>query len=402
MNEKKKLSVIGLITLFIAYSSAFAGSLISPVTSNLMAELEGSPIFGINFVISGAALIALIFNFITGFASQFISKKKLQIIGTLCYATGGVGLVFARGLVPWIICRSLIGVSSGIVCVTIPAIICELYINIDKRSKYLGFLNLVGNAVGIMFSLLGGMIAVTSPNWHNVFWLNSVAFIALIGAIFLVPDMGVEGKKEKTQNENKKKEHFNVPFCIILIIGQVLCNGLFCVIYYLIDLYVVETEIGTSALTGTFSAVGTAFAALSSVVFGIIYMRLKRWTAPVAWILVAISFIVLSLKANTGIFIVMGALGFAFNSISYVFYQTKLSEVAPPSKVSMFMALSSAAAAAGMYLSPYIPSIIEAIFGADTMQQSFLYIGLILVVCSIASVVLIFVVRDEHDKPKAA
>lgn len=400
MKDTKKLSAVGLITLFVAYSSAFAGSLISPVTASLMEELAGSPVFGINFVISGAALIALVFNFITGFASRYISKKKLQIIGTLCYAVGGLGLVFARGLVPWIIFRSLIGVSSGIVCVTIPAIICEIYIDISRRSRYLGLLNFVGSAVGMMFSLVGGFIAVSSSNWHNVFWLNLIAFAALFGAVFLIPDMGTDtgAGEEKKEDVNDKNKKFNKPYCVALIIGQILCNALFCVIYYLIDLYVVETEIGNSALTGTFSAVGTACAAIASVFFGTIYMRLKRWTAPLAWILVAVPYILLSLVTNAGVFIIMGAVAFAFNSVSYVFYQTKLSELAPQSKVAMLMAISSAAAAAGMYLSPYIPEIVQGIFGVDTMQGSFLYLGLALAVCAAVSVIFIFVLRDTHDK----
>lgn len=401
MNTQKKLSVAGLITLFCGYGSAFAGSLISPVTSNLMNELSGSPEFWINFIISGAALVALIFNFVTGFASQFISKRKLQLIGNICFCAGGIGLVFARGIVAWGICRSLIGVSSGIVCITIPSIICEEFVDIKKRSRYLGIYNFVGCALGMIFSFGAGIIATNSPNWHNVFWLNAISIIGLLGTIFLVPDTGASGKKAKettAESQEVSTEKFNLPFCVVLLIGQALAQALFCVVYYLIDLYVVETGIGNATLTGTFSAVGTATAAIISVVFGAIYMKLRRWTAPVSWLLVAVPYILLSMKTNSVVFVVLAAVMFAGNSIAYVYYMTKISELAPPSKSAMLMTANSVVCSGGMYLSPFIPSLVKSMFGAETMQSSFLYIGIAMVVCGVVSTALIFLMKDSHDK----
>lgn len=405
MKTTKKLSIAGLITLFCGYGSAFAGSLISPVTSNLMGELSGAPEFWINFVVSGAALVALVFNFITGFASQFISKRKLQLIGNICFCVGGIGLVFARGLVAWAICRSLIGVSSGIVCITIPAIICEEYVDIKMRSRYLGIYNFVGCALGMAFSFGAGIIATSTPNWHSVFWLNAISIVGLLGTLFLVPDNGASGKKAKEEKEVSQAADtgkFNLPFCIVLLIGQALAQALFCVVYYLIDLYVVETGIGNAALTGTFSAIGTAAAAIISVVFGVVYMKLRRWTAPISWLLVAIPYMLLSMKTNSVVFVILGAIMFAANSIAYVYYMTKISELAPPSKSAMLMTANSVVCSGGMYLSPFIPSLVKALFGAETMQASFLYIGLAMLICGIISIILIFVMKDSHDKPQAA
>ena len=405
MKTTKKLSFAGLITLFCGYGSAFAGNLISPVTSNLMGELSGSPEFWVNFVISGAALVALVFNFITGFASQFISKRKLQLIGNICFCVGGIGLVFARGLVPWAIFRSLIGVSSGIVCITIPAIICEEYVDIKLRSRYLGIYNFVGCALGMVFSFGAGIIATSTSNWHSVFWLNAISVIGLLGTIFLVPDNGASGRKAKggeAVSETAETGKFNLPFCIALLVGQALAQALFCVVYYLVDLYVVETGIGSAALTGTFSAVGTAAAALISVAFGAVYMKLRRWTAPVSWLLVAVPYVLLSIKTNSVVFVVLGAIMFAGNSIAYVYYMTKISELAPPSKSAMLMTANSVVCSGGMYLSPFIPSLVKSLFGAETMQSFFFYIGIALLVCCAVSVLLIFVMKDAHDKPQAA
>lgn len=404
--KTKKLSLVGLITLYLACSSAYIGNLIAPVTSAMLGEFAGASTFWKNYLISGAAIIAMIFNALTGVAAQFISKKKLQVIGTLCFCVGGLGLIWAKSLPLFAVLRSLVGVSSGIVLVVTPAIICEMYVDVRERSRFLGYLHVCTTGFGVLFSFFGGLIASRTSSWRNVFFMNLVAVVAFAGAFFLIPDTGAEGKKKNQEKKQKemsaggKEEKFNLSLTVFILAGQFLMSMLFYVLVYLIDLYVVENKVGDSMVTGTFSAIGMAAAAVVSVFFSKIYMKTGRWTSPLTWIPTGLCFALLATRPNRVLFLALAAVAFSSWSLNYLYYLQKLSELAPSSKTTMMMSLNSVAASGGGYLSPFIPTALKAVFGVDTMRESYLYIGIIMLIIAATAIVLIYVMKDIHDRPE--
>ncbi len=395
-------TVIMLIGLYLAYASAFTANLVTPVTSLMLADFADYPEPLVNFLISGATLFTLGTSFLVGILAKYVSKRKLQIACTAIYSIGGIGMIFATKLPLFIACRMCCGVGSGCAMITIPGIICELWPEGRERTRYMSFMTTVGLIIAMIFSLCAGVIADRTSNWHNVFWLEIVAVFSFITAIFFVPETPPEGKANAAQAADGSpgvKKKVNVPFLLVVIAGQFLMQGLYCVMYYLADLYVSQTGIGSASLTGLNLSVASAAGAVFTFAATAVIMKCRRWTAPWSWVMVGVCFLALGLFPNPIIFVAACAIACGFQTFTYIYYQVKFTELAPPDKLSMFMTMNTFASTVSMFLSPYVPSLFKRLFGAQDMQASFLWLGIVMIAIAVISVLLIFVIRDEHDKP---
>lgn len=402
-NVSRGKTALMLIGLYLAYASAFTTNLVTPVTSLMLEDFANYPEPVINFLISGATLFTLGTSFLVGILAKYVSKRKLQIACTAIYSIGGLGMVFATKLPLFLAFRMCCGVGSGCAMITIPGIICELWPEGRERTRYMSLMTTTGLVIAMIFSFFSGVIADRSSNWHNVFWLEIVAVFSFITAIFFVPETPPEGKSNAVKNAEggpAEKKKVNIPFLLVIIAGQFLMQCLYSVMYYLSDLYVSQTGIGTASLTGLNLSVASASSAVLTLAATAMIMKLRRWTAPGTWLIAGLSFLVLGLFPNPIVFVTFCGTAAGFATINYVYYQVKFTELAPPDKLSMFMTMNTFASTVSMFLSPYVPSLFRVLFGAQNMKESFLWLGIIMLAITAISILLIFIVRDEHDKPK--
>lgn len=392
MEISKRPPVWALFVINLAYGAAYVGSLLAPVTTRMFEEFAAYPDFWKNYIISGPALWVAVFSIVTGVAARYVSKRKLYLTGAICYVVSGLGLVLARSLPAYVVLRTIGGISAGITGVTVPGMLCELYSDPRERSRYLSYFTLTGAGMGMAFSLLGGAIA-TWGDWRNVFWINIISIPAVIAAFFFFPDTGAEGEKAAQASEGQKRP-FNRPLFVTVVLGQFVMCTLYRVIYYLADLYVSQTGIGGSALTGTESSAGQLMAALCAMSFAAAYGKLRRWTSPVTWCVVGLAFVCLGFHANAVLFVLLGAVAAGAQSINYIYYQQKLSELAPAGKTTLFMMLNSVLIALASYLSPFLPTVFKALTGTADMQETFFVMGTVILVCAAAAVVFVFLIRD--------
>ena len=393
-----------LIGLYLAYAASFTATLMSPVTSIIFREFADRSEVELNFLLSGSTLFTIAASLLIGVLARRISKKKIQIACTAVYSIGNLLMLFGTSFPMFLAGRMCCGIGSGAAMTTIPGIICQIWPEGKERTKYISYMQTAGLLIGVVFSLFSGIIADRSSNWHNVFWLGIVSVFSFFAAVFVIPDTPPEREIQtdsvKTAGGAGAKKKINLPFLLVIFAGQFMMNGLYCVMYYLSDLYVSQTGIGTAALTGLKGAVASGSGALIALVATAIYMKLRRWTAPGTWLWIGACFLMLGLYPSAVVFVVGCGFACAGQTVNNIYYQMKFTELAPPDRVSMFMSINTFATTFSMFLSPYVPSLFKKLFGAQNMQESFLWLGIIMLAIAVISVILIFVVRDEHDKPQ--
>lgn len=377
------------ITILLAGYGMFSDVIVVPIVTAIFTEFPNSNTFIQNFVITGPALIAIPTLLIAGKLAQYFSKKDLLMFSFIVYLIGGIGGAFVNSIELLAITRAISGAAVGLIGVLALSLIPEIYTDIAERGQVIGLYNAVSAVFGVIMSILSGVIALTS-GWRNSFFLNSLAFISLALIVFFLPRTPPEGKLIKQEEVIQGNSNYSYKSIIAIIIAVFYYTAPTCAIYYCIDIYVVEKALGTSALSGTITAGMTLGTFLTSLAFGIIYMKLRRLMPPVFFIVTGVCFIILTYTTSPLIVLIACILVGGFSALSASYYPMVISEIVPESKLSIIMSFYMITLNISFFLSTYVPIVIQRIFRVESTADSLIYIGILLGIGGVVSLILAF------------
>lgn len=372
---KKNRDIFVKLAILCAGYGVFSDAVVVPLISSIFAEFPDSSTFLMNFIITGPALISIPVALIAGELARYVSKKDILIVGFMLYLVGGLGGAYANSMVFLAVMRTFSGAAAGIIGVLAMALIPEIYSDLRERGQVIGWYNATSALFGIGMTFAAGLLAIDS--WRNAFYVNAFSVVSLLLIIFFLPRTAPEGRRRKEKAVGKKVKY---PFgkVTLLMLACFTIGVLYCVIYYTIDIYVAEKALGSSALSGTLTAFGTLASFLCSLIFGSFYYKVRRFMPVIFFLVCGISFVLLSLVNNI-ILISMGCmLAGGSYGISLSYYAMVLSETVPESDMSLSMSYFFIVINVAVFLSPYVPILIQKIPNVITYNQSFLYIGIML------------------------
>jgi MFS transporter, SP family, galactose:H+ symporter len=139
-------------------------------------------------LVVGAVLFGAMFGpFISGFLTDKLGRKKINIIASLIFVVGSILAAIAPDTNSLIAGRLLLGLAIGIVAATVPLYLAELSPK-DKRGRMVTFFQLA-ITLGILLSYVVGYIFGNAENaWRLMFWAGFVPAIILFVGMLLVPE----------------------------------------------------------------------------------------------------------------------------------------------------------------------------------------------------------------------
>ena len=139
-------------------------------------------------MVVGAVLFGAMFGpFISGFLTDKLGRKKINIIASLVFVVGSILAAIAPDTNSLIAGRLLLGLAIGIVAATVPLYLAELSPK-DKRGRMVTFFQLA-ITLGILLSYVVGYIFGDAENaWRLMFWAGFVPAIILLVGMLLVPE----------------------------------------------------------------------------------------------------------------------------------------------------------------------------------------------------------------------
>jgi sugar porter (SP) family MFS transporter len=139
-------------------------------------------------MVVGAVLFGAMFGpFISGFLTDKLGRKKINIIASLIFVVGSILAAIAPDTNSLIAGRLLLGLAIGIVAATVPLYLAELSPK-DKRGRMVTFFQLA-ITLGILLSYVVGYIFGDAENaWRLMFWAGFVPAIVLFVGMLLVPE----------------------------------------------------------------------------------------------------------------------------------------------------------------------------------------------------------------------
>lgn len=383
-----KHSFIVKLTIISMSFAMMSDSVVVPLVSQIFATYPEASAFSQNFIISGTALMMTLVSLLSGKLAQHFSKKDLLIVGFSLFTVAGIGSGLVNSVVLLSVCRGLTGVAIGLISPLALGLISELYIDIKERSGIIGVFNGMMAAFGAVMSIAAGYIAVT--NWQAAFFINAIAIPVLILTIVFLPRTPPEKqvKHDSIKVDGSVREKIPALKLTAISVSAFFMNTLYCVIFYCIALYITERNLGDSSVIGILSSLGTLGSFAIGMMFSVIYMRTKRFSPTIFFILLAASYFVLSMPVGIIPVGLACAVGGACYGMSYSYYIVEISEVMPAHAVSMGMAIITSVIGVSMFLAPYVIGVYESVFNVRSISETFLYIAITLLACGVLSLIL--------------
>lgn len=177
MNKKGIL----IVTLALLLSNAMAGldgTIVNTALPAIISDLHGIQYMGwiVAVFLLGMAVVTPLWSKL----GERIGNKRSYQIATLLFAVGSIFQALSSNIILFLIARTIMGIGAGGMN-TIPFIIyADLYTNLRKRSKVIGYATASFSAAAIIGPLIGGWI-VDTFSWHWVFYINvPIALISIL------------------------------------------------------------------------------------------------------------------------------------------------------------------------------------------------------------------------------
>lgn len=333
----------------------------------VMADLVMVPVIGqiygyypqnmnaVNYIVSGPALVLLVASLVTPLLTRKIDKKIVFIIGAVAFAVGAVLGVAIDD--PYYICftRTLVGVGEGMVNVIGVAYIADLYEDAKTRARINGFYSAALSLAGMIFSYFAGILG--TQGWmatYKIYYFTAIPMLVM--AILFIPSVKRDRNVQKdasAETVTKKKEKLGWKFWHMSIGWFVMNIALGATVLYFISSYVTETGIGGSVAAGNAAALKSIFGFLLGLVFGWILEKCKRYTITWAYLIAAVTIVLMVAFPSQFMLYVVGTVCGLTYKIGMPYNYSHGFEIVPASRADDAVSITTAVYGLGTFLSTY-------------------------------------------------
>lgn len=384
MSDKRK-KTFAKIAIITSGFGIFSDNIIAPLLTAIFTEFPDSSIVLRNFVISGGYLFGLATALFSGVFARYVSKRKLMIIGSALFCLGGIGGVFSPSMEFLAFTRVLDGLSDGLLTVIALSLIPQVFDTDKERSQVIGFRFAAQGTYGLIMSVAAGYICLYLQ-WRYAFLLNIVSIVPLIFSVIGLPETPLDKKPVKGVKTDMSK--VPMPAVLVTIFSLLIYGPLFIVLPLCGDLYVTQTGIGNSVLTGYAGSIMSLTAIVMGLTFSMIYMRTKRATPVIGYALLAMAFALLGLKTAAGVFLFCAGLASVGNLFLANYFENVICKIVPVRNVSLVMSIYIFTLNLAIYAAPYVPYLTAYLTGINTFKMTFLIIGIVMFVMMLISILL--------------
>ncbi|WP_282080391.1 MFS transporter [Aquimarina algiphila] len=283
LDEKGPGILVTLTVLVISSLTIMANATIAPSLPGLAVYFRGIPQIETlqGLIVSLPSLAIILTATFFGLMAERFGRKPILMVSLLLYAIGGSTGLFVNDMTSLLIGRVVLGVGVSGTMTVATMLAADLWTG-QARVKFMGKQAAIMNLGGVVFLLLGGLLAEYS-------WRGSFGIYLLAIPVMILVWYGIKEEPKKKNEVKKPKIPLDWPIC--LKIGLL---GFFTmVVFYLIPIelpFLLKT-IGIDSTTISGLAIGSV--TLASVVTAMNFQRIRNYLNPVA--IYAVSFFLMAI-----------------------------------------------------------------------------------------------------------
>lgn len=257
-----------LVLLVGSNLAMMAGSTFSPGLPAVMAEFQDVPdaVFWVPMVLTLPALFMLIGGPIMGFLSDRYGRKPVLVSSLLLGGIAGSAGFFLASLPAILVTRALVGLSIVGTMTPTNALVAD-YFDGQERAKFMGINTGFTGLMGIIFLLLGGILA--DINWRYSFFAYALELILFVLAIIFIyePEEVIEKESESLEVPLNLK-----PTVLYIFIAIALSQFAFNAVPVFIALFLT----GLLNIGSTEVGLISSFSSIFTLLGGLAYGRIKQ------------------------------------------------------------------------------------------------------------------------------
>ncbi|KNZ42477.1 MFS transporter [Acetobacterium bakii] len=331
------------------------------------------------------SLMMVFFSLIAGKMTQYMSIKKVITIAMILIFVGGIPSAFIGDLNFMIFTRVIFGAGYGMIFPMASAIIAALFTG-PEGNKMMGIKSAVGAAAGMVFQMMGGLLA--GYNWRFSF-LGFLLVIPIAAIIwFKLPDAGVV-KHEKVETQGIKEKKLTT-LTFVLAIACALVNIVQFSFMTNLAMIMNADKIGNAAQSATVLTVFTAGAFAFGLLYGNTSKYLKQYSASFGALFVGLSFIIL-IAANSMTMLMVGAaiFGIGFGTFNPAVTIAVAGSAVKPKYAALAISVYIAGTGLGQFFSPYILKFLRGALNLTSTRADWQIAAVVLITGSIISMIFV-------------
>jgi MFS family permease len=380
--------VLCLAAIILTNIAVMADLVIIPIISRLYRAFPGQTQI-VNYIVSGPMLIIVGSSLLTPLLLRKFRKKTVIVAGALIFTVGAVCGAMLDDALFIAAMRTLVGVGTGLVNVVAVSLIADLYGDEKTRAKITGYYNASMSFIGMAFSFASGWIA-EAGTWQDSFKCFWAAIPMTVLLLLFVPGFQDDGQTPETtrqRNAGVVREALGWRYWIMAASWLVMNIIFGATVLYFLSAYIVENNIGDSAFTGIAAAVKSIVGFLISLVFGVIYGRLKRQTTTVCCVVSALCIgIMIAVPSAFSALVVATIAGCAYK-VMFSYMYVHGFEIVPASRIDDTVAITTAVYGVGSFASTYFATFLMKAMNTESATKTFSVSAAIFIILAFVEIV---------------
>lgn len=385
MVENKQYSIANKAAILSIAVLMYTTSMSTPALGSIAKAFPDVNPVTVQQIASIPSLMLVLFSFISGQLSRFISTKKIAYIAMILLFVGGLAPALGGGITLILISRYVFGAGYGLVFPLSSGVVQEFFTG-NERNAMMGYKSSVGALAGVFFQMFGGFVAITNWRWAFLGILVVIPIFVLIMA--KLPESEI--KKVDKDVQKGKLTATTYGICAFNTIFNILQFS------FMINIAIVMGATGGNpAQAGTVLTTFTLAATIAGLMYGKVSKALNKYILSLSIGCLAMAFFILINAADFMTFIIgafIFGLGFGFYNPTMTINVMNSAPHASMLAVSVYVSVQGV----GQYLSPMILGKLTSALGLDLGRGSWTLAAWIFTALCILSVILFMV--NKKDK----
>jgi len=288
----KKMPYLVAVVLIGVYPMADTYVLI-PAMTEIAQAMPGVGQTVINFILTIPSLMTIPASIAGGrlVASGYLTKKGCVLLGSVIFTLGGLagGLVVNIGYL--LFTRAVLGIGNGLVTAMVVAVAID-YFTDRETASVMGIFSAASNILAIGLTVVSGYLVLL--DWRYCFAVYLVGWLIITYHARVLkknpvrpadedetaePPAGGGLTPEPALNDPPRDRLGRTFFALLILAIVIKCLGN--TMYLALSYFIEGQGLGNAAGTGLANGIMTVAIGASGFAFGLVYGRLKTWTAIV-------------------------------------------------------------------------------------------------------------------------
>lgn len=345
-------------------------------------------------ILSWPAIVTALASLLAGMLLKKMSTKSELILAGAMMLTGLIPL-FSANIYVLLISSIIMSAAAGFSNTAGMAILGEVYIDGDKRSKMMGWYNAAMSLLSCGITMIGGIHAVNG--WQvgfNVYW---VVIPMLLMCIIFLPNIRPEDRVAEDMGGAESagtKGGLGVRFWLFYASAFVFFI-VYCPFFSFISVYIGENNLGGTDFIGLASTLTTIGSFIAGLIFGVLFAKMHRTLNLLFYIIPVFVYAMLYFAPGQATTVVGCLLyGICYGGV-FTFIYAYPGYCVPMEKQGMVMGLMTMNYSVGIFIGVYVAQWLMSMNGGSITASY----PMAIVILTIAIVLeLIGCVQDKKDQ----